>query len=185
MAVYSKDGLSNANRAIAILDNEVNDTVTLINQLSAFKTKSATELKGKAWDLVRESLDSCIVALNARKESAQLIANTIKTVNNNMLAALGTYSQIDTDNLEEENNTYNKCKEILYGNNSTFTKEEKEYYNSTLMAQAEAMIEQINKVVAAEKQCLSELNSLLDEVSDYQSKTENITSASVLYTVEI
>ncbi len=185
MAVYSKSELSAANGVVAILEQDASDAVGLITLLEGFKNQSTSRLKGDSWNIVRESLDGYIVALTARKNNATALASAIKSVNNEMIASLGDYPSIDTADYDATSTLFNKCNEILNGDNSNISAEDKEKYNSDIMRVAEKMLNQIKMVKTAESSGLGKLNTLLDGNQDFNNKTDSITSSSILYTTQI
>lgn len=184
MPVYSKSDFSNANAAIAVLEQDAADATSLINTITSFKDNSTTVLKGASWDLVRSNLDVYIEALNNRKTNCETLASSIKAVNNSMIAAIGTNNSVNTDELDELERTYNRCVNIVNSNNSELT--EKELMdNQILMQNTKELIDQIKKVQAAEQEAINKLASLTESNNSYNGIVENITPSRIISAAEV
>ena len=185
MAIYSKDAFVKANGSLALLESDISDANDIINKFKSFKSDSSNNLKGEVWDLARESLDYYIAALEARKNSAKLFADTIRSVNDSMIAAMGDFSDLDTSLLDEQRSIYSKCDQIINGDASKFSEKDRQLFNSSLMNSTKKLINQIEKVNEAEKTCLAKLDSLTSTSADYYNKVGAIISSSSLYLTEI
>ena len=152
MAVYSKSELTRAKVCLEVMRSDIQDAADLSNTIKTFCDQSVSKLKGDSWDLIRGNLNDYIDILALRKTVANELISAIESANNNMLLALGDYSEIDTGHLEEQQALYNQCKSSIDSlNKSTNNTDNDLQYYQNMLNEVSKMINQINEVKRVEQ----------------------------------
>lgn len=195
MPIFSKSDFSSANNSISVLENDVQDALSLSSTISNF-IQSSSNLKGPSWDLVRNNLNEYIVVLKTRENNAENLANSIKEINNLMLASLGEYDSVNTDSLNDLENQYNQLEMQIntfkYSIHDNEEKKEGTEENekqdvsvdiSSLISEKEKihkLIMQIEEVNKAQNTAMASLQELVNSNDNYNNQTEGIVTSPII-----
>lgn len=191
MPTYSKADFENANAAISTLEQDASDAISLANTIKSFNDSSTKNLKGNSWNLVRAALTEYTDVLTIRKEIAKELADTIKSVNNSIIAKLGTYDSLNTDDIEEEKAILSRCQASLVNIKENSSDKNKENINNNTaliydqINEAKKMIKQLEELQAAVAAARQKLSSLASSNSNYSSKIAGIIGSSIIYSEKI
>lgn len=104
MALLLMEDLTSANdsgsKEIASLMTDKEDAQQLINLIQNFISNSTEELKGNAYDKVRNHMSGYIDILETRIKVADSIIQSIKSANNSLIDYMEDESKLDTDELD-------------------------------------------------------------------------------------
>lgn len=179
MSVYLKSDLNNANNALSILEKDISDANSLIEAINSFQNDTQKSLIGKGWDLIRSSLDEYIQALKIRINNCKSLIEIIKNANNSIIFAMGSNEKIDTGQLEELKNIYNRSLKLNQDIDNNLDEKEKQT-NQNLMMHIKEMIAQIENVQNAENVAINQLNSLSRNDDSYKNKIDSITTKNII-----
>lgn len=196
MALLLLDDLNEANNAsskeLVNLLKDTEDAEQLINLINDFISDSVSELKGNAYDRVREHLSGYVDVLETRVKIANEIIQSIHDANDYLIDYMDGENKLDTSMLESLENDYNNCLNQIQAydyriNNYDSSKETVSLSSIKLSRsgyevnanKAKKKIDLIKGLSSADSTASSKLNSAESDLSAFKTTINNISNIKI------
>ncbi len=172
MALVNKGDLTSVNNSLSYLETIVNENNSLINTINLFIANSKNELKGSAYDGVRNKLSLYIDALQKQNTICEVLKQNIMSTNNQMNNYMEEYNSLDDSNIGTVRAAINKAKSQINIINNMISGSTDSQYISELRRAIDALSKDVERL----EKLLRKLEGLQPEDSELKEKLSSIVS---------
>ena len=172
MALVNKSDLSSVKTSLSYLETIERENNNLINTINLFSTNSKAELKGSAYDSVRNKLELYVDALKKQNTICSNLRQNIISTNNEMINYMEEYSSLDDSNIDNVRAAITKAKSQINIINNLISKTS----DSVYIGQLRTAIEALNKDIDRLEKLLKKLEGLQPEDNNLKGKLAPVVS---------